>query len=154
MAVVLVACAGAMAFVAMFFPEMVEAFARFWRQLSEEGPGAALWGLVETWWGMGVLLPFAVAAAARGWRAWWIDVRKDPAMAHVRFDTRERRTRRMFAFVALILWIAGLSRLSALEMFGPRFFASLAAFVYCFLPFVITQGERLRRRAAALREPS
>ena len=153
-AVVLVGCAGAMAFVAMFFPEMQDTFARFWAQLSEDGPGAALAGLIETWQGMGVLLPLAVAAGARAWRAWWIDVRQDPAMAHVRFDTRERRTRRMFAFVALILWIALLSRLAALEKFGPRFFASLAAFVYCFLPFVITEGEKLRRRFATLREPS
>jgi hypothetical protein len=154
LAIVLLGCAGAMAFVAMFFPEMRDAFALFWRQLSEDGPGAALSRLMDTWRGMGVLLPLAVSAAARGWRAWWIDVRQDPAMAHVRFDTGERRTRRMFGFVALILWIVLLSRLSALEMFGPRFFASLAAFVYCFLPFVIAQGDKLRRKAAALREPS
>jgi len=154
MAVVLLAFAGAMAFVAMFFPEMRETFVVFWHQLSEEGPGAALSGLVDTWQGMGVLLPLAVATAARGWRAWWIDVRQDPAMAHVRFDTRERRTRRMFGFGALILWIVLLSRLAALEMFGPRFFASLAAFVYCFLPFVIAEGDKLRRKAATLREPS
>lgn len=38
-------------------------------------------------------------------------------MAHVRFDTRERRTRRMFGFV-------------------------------------IAEGDKLRRKAAALREPS
>jgi len=154
MALLLVACAGAMAFVAMFFPEMRDTFALFWQQLSEEGPGAALAGLVHTWWDMGVLLPLAVAAAARAWRAWWIDVRQDPAMAHVRSDTRERRTRRMFGFIALVLWIALLSRLAVLEMFGPRFFASLAAFVYCFLPFVIAEGDKLRRKAAALREPS
>lgn len=154
MAVILVAFAGAMAFVAMFFPEMRDTFSIFWRQLSEEGPRAALSGLIETWWGMGVLLPLAVAALARGWRAWWIDVRQDPTMAHVRFDTRERRTRRMFGFFALILWIVLLSRLAALEMFGPRFFASVAAFVYCFLPFVIAEGDRLRRKAAALKEPS
>jgi hypothetical protein len=154
MAVVFLACAGAMAFVVMFFPEMRETFALFWQQLSDEGLGTALFGLIDTWWRMGVLLPLAVATAARAWRAWWIDVRQDPTMAHVRFDTRERRTRRMFAFGALILWIALLSRLSALEMFGPRFFASLAAFVYCFLPFVIDQADKLRRKAAvALREP-
>ena len=150
-AIVLLACLGAMAFVATFFPEMREAFAVFWRQLNGEGPGAALAGLIDTWRGMGVLLPLAVATAARGWRAWWIDVRQDPAMAHVRFDTRERRTRRMFAFVALILWIVLLSGLAILEMFGPRFFASLAAFLYCFLPFVITQGDKLRR---VMREPA
>lgn len=154
MAIILLACAGAMAFVAMFFPEMRDTFALFGQRLAEDGPAAALSGLVQTWWELGVLLPLAVAAAARAWRAWWIDVRKDPAMAHVRFDTRERRTRRMFGFVGLILWIALLSRMAALENFGPRFFASLAAFVYCFLPFVITEGEKLRRRAAALHVPS
>jgi hypothetical protein len=143
-----------MAFVAMFFPEMRDTFALSWGQLREDGPRAALSSLIGTWWGMGVLGPLAVAAAARAWRAWWIDVRQDPAMAHVRFDTRERRTRRMFGFVAIILWIALLSRLSALEMFGPRFFANLAAFVYCFLPFVIAEGDRLRRKAAALKEPT
>jgi hypothetical protein len=146
MAIVLLACLGAMAFVAMFFPEMQDAFARSWKQLSEDGPGPAVAGLVQAWWEMGVLLPLAVATAARAWRAWWIDVRQDPALAHVRFDTRERRTRRMFGFVALILWIALLSRMAALEAFGPRFFASLAAFVYCFVPFVIAEGEKLRRR--------
>jgi len=153
LAVVLLACLGAMAFVAMFFPEMRDTFGVFGGQLREEGPAAALSGLIGTWWGMGVLGPLAVATVARAWRAWWIDVRKDPAMAHVRFDTRERRTRRMFGFVAIILWIALLSRLSALEMFGPRFFASLAALVYCFLPFVIAEGDKLRRKAAAFKEP-
>jgi len=153
-AVVLVACAGAMAFVVMFFPEMRQTFAEFWGQLRADGPGAALSGLIGTWQGMGVLLPLAVATVARAWRAWWIDVRQDPAMAHVRFDTRERRTRRMFGFVALILWIVLLSRLEALEMFGPRFFASVATFVYCFLPFVVAEGDKLRRKAAALKEPS
>lgn len=110
--------------------------------------------VVDTSRGLGVLFPLAVATVARAWRAWWIDVRQDPAMAHVRFDTRERRTRRMFGFVALILWIALLSRLEALEMFGPRFFASVAAFAYCFLPFVVAEGDKLRRKAAALKEPS
>jgi hypothetical protein len=66
----------------------------------------------------------------------------------VRFDTRERRTRRAFAFLSLILWIVLLSDLAALTMFAPRFFASLAAFVYCFLPFVIAAIDKLRRRAA------
>jgi hypothetical protein len=42
LAIVLLGCAGAMAFVAMFFPEMRDAFALFWRQLSEDGPAAAL----------------------------------------------------------------------------------------------------------------
>jgi hypothetical protein len=153
LAVVLVGCVGTMAFVAMFFPEMGDAFAGFWEQRSREGLGAALGSLVDAWWRMGILLPLAVAVAARAWRAWWIDVRQDPSMAHVRCDTRERRTRRMFAFVALILWIALLSRFSALERFGPRFFASLAAFVYCFLPFVVAEGDKLRRKFTALREP-
>ena len=154
MAVILVAFAGFMAFMAMFFPEMTGTFVRVWRQLAEDGPGAALAGLVQTWREMGVLLPLAVATAARAWRAWWIDVKKDPAMAHVRFDTRERRTRRMFGFVSIILWIAALSRLEALETFGPTFFASVAAFVYCFLPIVIAEGDKLRRKAAALKEPT
>jgi len=154
MAVILLAFAGAMAFFAMFFPEMRDTFAIFWRQTSEEGPRAALAGLVDTWRGMGVLFPLAVATVARAGRAWWIDVRQDPAMAHVRFDTRERRTRRMFGFVAIILWIVLLSRLQALEMFGPTFFASVAAFVYCFLPVVIAEGDKLRRKAAALKEPT
>ena len=154
MVIVLLACAGAMAFVAMFFPEMRDTFALFGQRLTEDGPGAALSGLVQTWWEMGVLLPLAVAAAARAWRAWWIDVRKDPAMAHVRFDTRERRTRRMFGFGALILWIVLLSGMAGRAGFGQRFFASLATFVYCFLPFVIAEAEKLRRRAAALGEPS
>jgi hypothetical protein len=152
-AIVLLGCAGAMAFVAMFFPEMRETFALFWPQLRDEGLGAALSGLIGTWQSMGVLLPLAVAAVARAWRAWWIDVRQDPAMAHVRFDTRERRTRRMFAFAALILWIALLSRLSALEPIAPTFFASVAAFVYCFLPLVIAEGDKLRRKALLLKEP-
>ena len=154
MGIVLLACAGAMAFLAMFFPEMRDTFALFGQRLAEDGPAAALSGLVETWWEMGVLIPLGFAAAARAWRSWWIDVRQDPAMAHVRLDTRERRTRRMFGFVALVLWIALLSRGAALENFGLRFFASLAASVYCFLPFVITEGEKLRQRVDALREPS
>jgi len=144
--VILLAVVAAMAFVAMFFPEITQAFSLLWLRFSAEGPGAAAGALLDTLRETGVLLPLAVATAARVWRAWWIDVRRDPAMAHVRFDTRERRTRRMFAFGALMLWIAGLSRLSALESFGPRFFASLAAFVYCFLPFVVAKGETLRRR--------
>jgi hypothetical protein len=146
---VLAAMAGAMAFVAMFFSEIRETFSLAWQRLSEDGPGAFASFLGGTLRDMGVLLPLGLATGARMWRGWWIDVRKDPAMAHVRYDTRERRTRRMFGFVALMLWIAGLSRLSALEMFGPRFFASLAAFVYCFLPLVIAEGEKIRRRLSA-----
>jgi hypothetical protein len=144
MAVVLLAMAGAMAFVVMFFPEMREAFATAWQTLLDQGPGTAAAGLVWTW-GPGVLAALAVATAARVWRAWWIDVRKDPAMAHVRFHTRERRTRRMFGFLALVLWIVLLSDMAALESFGPRFFASLAAFVYCGLPLVVAWGEKAVR---------
>jgi hypothetical protein len=152
--VILVAYLGAMAFVAMFFPAMKKTFSLFWEQLYQDGPVTAVAGLVVTWWDMGVVLPFFVAVAARVWRAWWIDVRKDPAMAHVRFDTRERRTRRMFAAVSILLWIVLLSRLSVLEMFGLRFFAGVATFVYCFTPIALELGEKIQRKAATLREPS
>jgi hypothetical protein len=73
-------------------------------------------------------------------------VRKDPAMAHVQHKTRERRTRRMFAFVSLILWLVLLSDAAALASFGQRFFGALATGAYCFLPFVISAGDRLRHK--------
>ncbi len=146
--ILLGACAGAMAFVVMFFPPLRASFETLFQEALAAGPGPALAAFFEELGRLGVLGPFAVATAARAFRAWWIDVHQDPAMAHVRHDTKERRTRRMFAFVALILWIAGLSSLSVLASFGERFFASLAAGIYCFLPLVAQWANELRRRLA------
>ncbi len=145
-ALVLLCIVGAMAFVAMFLNDIRGPFEEAFSAANEGGLGAgaaALFAAIEP---MTVLSLVAVATAARAWRAWRIDVRKDPAMAHVQHKTRERRTRRMFAFLSLILWIVLLSNAAALASFGQRFFGALATGVYCFLPFVIAYGDRLRHK--------
>lgn len=152
--VVLGACAGAMAFVAMFFPMMRAAFEQLFTGLWGGDAGGAVAAFYEQIGGLPVVGSVVVAAMARGWRAFRIDVHQDPEMAHVRHDTKERRTRRMFSFVALIAWIVAVDYLGFFARIAPRFFGTLAAALYCYLPLVAIVANELRRRLAPYFKPA
>ena len=141
-------CLGAMGFFAAFFPPMTsllgDTFGRVLDAWNMHEPMAdALAPLKAAWWDTGVLAAFAVATVARAWRAWWIDVRKDPAMAHVRHDQPERRTRRMYSFPAIILWIAflgGIAPSTGSVAFNTLFNTMLAT-IYCLLPLFLEMAK-------------
>jgi hypothetical protein len=133
-----------MAFFAMFFDPMRELLGATIERLvdawSLDQPLAeALAPLQAAWWDTGVLAALAVATVARAWRSWWIDVHRDPAMAHVRHDQPERTARRMYSFPAIILWIAFLGNIppSTDSIAFNRLFNTLLAAVYCLLPLFI-----------------
>jgi hypothetical protein len=152
--VVLAACLGAMAFFAMFFPLMRKAFETLFLGLTDGEAGPAFTAFYEEIGGLPVLACVAIAAVARAFRAYRIDVRQDPELAHIRHDTKERRTRRMFAFFALMLWIVAWDYPAMLAPIAPRFFGALATAIYCFLPLVALGAEDIKRRLEPFFKPA
>jgi hypothetical protein len=60
----------------------------------------------------------------------------------------------MFTFIGLILWIVLLTNGRIFESFGARFFATICAAIYCFLPFLIAFGEDFRSKNKDLFKPA